>query len=151
MRGPEASIWMGGVVMADTQRKRKIRVLMTKFELESHDRGFYLVANLLRDAGMEVIMHIFQRTEEVAEIALQEDVDVVGLSALSGDTAVVFLPEIVDQLKKKGMQRVLVIGGGRIFGKDAQVLLNRGVSGVFGPGTQADAIIDFVKENVMLS
>ncbi|MFH2011747.1 MAG: cobalamin-dependent protein [Pseudomonadota bacterium] len=136
--------------MEQNQKQRKIRVLMTKFDLESHDKGYFLVATLLQRAGMEVIMHVFQKTEEVVEVALQEDVDVIGLSASSGDTHLLFLPEIVDQLKRKDMQRVLVIGGGRIFGKDAQLLMDKGVSGVFGPGTQGYEIVDFIKERIAL-
>lgn len=80
--------------MAD-KKKRPIRVLMAKFDLESHDRGFYLVANMLKNSGMEVVLLVFQNTLEAVENAVQEDVDVIGLSALSGDTSKVFLLEII--------------------------------------------------------
>jgi len=130
--------------------KKITRVLLAKFELESHDRGIYAVAKMLEHAGMEVILHVFQKTEEVVGIAEQEDVDVIGVTTSSGDTHLIFLPEIIDQLKKKGMDKTIVIGGGRMIGDDVPILLEKGVRKVFGPGSQRDDIVNFIREAVSI-
>lgn len=130
--------------------KRKIRVLLSKFELESHDRGFSLVARMLRDAGMEVVLVIFRDPLEVVKIARDEAVDVVGLSALSGDTPKVFLSAILRHLRKNNNEDIpLVIAGGRIVGEDAKLLIEKGVNKIFGPGSQADEIVDYIRGNVI--
>lgn len=136
--------------MPERRTKRKIRVLLAKFDLESHDRGLYLISKMLQNAGMEIVLHIFQKTEELVKIAAQEDVDVIGLTTSSGDTHMIFFPEIIEHLKKEGMGSILVIGGGRIFGEEAQALLEKGVAGIFGPGSQREEIIDFIEQNVDL-
>ena len=131
----------------DAGNKRPIRVLLAKFELESHDRGFFLVSRMLRDAGMEVLLSIFQDTLQVVNTALQEDVDVIGLSVLSGDTHKVFLPEIAEHMKNKGMDDILLIAGGRILGDDIDLLLGKGVDMIFGPGSRQQEIVDYIKGN----
>ncbi len=130
--------------------ERKIRVLVAKPGLDGHDRGAKVVARALRDAGMEVIYTGLRQTPEmIAEAALQEDVDVVGLSVLSG-AHLTLLPKIVNRLKDKGMEDVLVVVGGIIPKEDIQRLQDLGVQGIFGPGTTTDEIIAFIRENVTL-
>lgn len=140
---------MGDMVKMEDSNKRPIRVLLAKFELESHDRGFFLVSRMLRDAGMEVLLLVFQNTIEVVNTALQEDVDVIGLSVLSGDTHKVFLPEIADHIKNRGMDDILLIAGGRILGDDIDLLLGKGVDMIFGPGSQQQEIVGYIKEKAV--
>jgi len=131
--------------------QRKIRVLVAKPGLDGHDRGAKVVARALRDAGFEVIYTGIRRTpEEIAETALQEDVDVVGLSILSG-AHLELTPFVVEELKKRGLEPnrdVLLIMGGIIPEEDIEKLRGLGVAKVFGPGTPLDEIIGFIKENV---
>jgi len=128
--------------------KKKIRVLISKPGLDGHDRGAKIVARALRDAGMEVIYTgLHQTTEMIVETAIQEDVDVVGLSLLSGAHMTLFL-DVTKLLKEKGMQDVLVIGGGIIPEDDIPKLKKAGISGIFGPGTLCDVIVDFINKNV---
>jgi len=128
--------------------KRKIRVLVAKPGLDGHDRGAKIVARALRDAGMEVIYTgLHQTAEMVVETAVQEDVDVVGLSLLSGAHMTLFV-DVARLLKKKDMGDVLVVGGGIIPKEDVPKLKKEGVAGVFGPGTHTDDIVDFIKKNV---
>ncbi|MCK5636195.1 MAG: cobalamin B12-binding domain-containing protein [Thermoplasmatales archaeon] len=128
--------------------ERKIRVLVAKPGLDGHDRGAKIVARALRDAGMEVIYTgLHQTAEMVVETAIQEDVDVVGLSLLSGAHMTLFV-DVTRLLKEKGMEDVLVIGGGIIPEDDAPKLKKAGVAGVFGPGTHCDEIVKFIKKNV---
>jgi len=128
--------------------KRKIRVLVAKPGLDGHDRGAKIVARALRDAGMEVIYTgLHQTAEMVVETAVQEDVDVVGLSLLSGAHMTLFV-DVTRLLKKKDMGDVLVVGGGIIPEEDILKLKKEGVAGVFGPGTHTDDIVDFIKKNV---
>ena len=130
--------------------ERKIRVLVAKPGLDGHDRGAKVVARALRDAGMEVIYTGLRQTPEmIAEAALQEDVDVVGLSVLSG-AHLTLLPKIVNRLKGKGMEDVLVVVGGIIPKEDIQRLHDLGVRGIFGPGTSTEEITAFIRENVTL-
>jgi methylmalonyl-CoA mutase C-terminal domain/subunit len=130
------------------QSERKIRVLIAKPGLDSHDRGAKVVARALRDAGMEVIYTGLRQTpEQIAETALQEDVDVIGLSILSGAHKALF-PRIMDLLKKKGLKDVMVFAGGIIPAEDVPEMKKLGVKEVFGPGTTTDAIIQYVLENV---
>ena len=122
----------------------KIRVLVAKPGLDGHDRGAKVVARALRDAGMEVIYTGIRQTPEmVVEAAVQEDVDVVGLSILSGAHLELFAP-IIDGLKKKGMTEVLVVAGGIIPDEDIPALQKMGIKAVFGPGTPTDKIAEFI-------
>ncbi len=129
-------------------RKQKIRVLVAKPGLDGHDRGAKVVARALRDAGMEVIYTGLRQTPEmIAEAALQEDVDVVGLSVLSG-AHLALLPRVVELLRENGLDDVLIIAGGIIPDEDVPVLQEAGVCGVFGPGTLTEDIIAFIQEHV---
>jgi len=124
---------------------KKIRVLIAKPGLDGHDRGAKIVVRALRDAGMEVIYTgLRQSPEMIAEAALQEDVDVVGLSILSG-AHLVLIPKILDLLRKNGQGIVPVFVGGIIPETDADTLKKMGVAGVFGPGTPTTTIIDYIK------
>ncbi len=128
--------------------ERRIRVLVAKPGLDGHDRGAKIVARALRDAGMEVIYTgLHQTAEMIVETAIQEDVDVVGLSLLSGAHMTLFI-DVTKLLKEKGMEDVLVVGGGIIPEEDAPKLKKAGVAGVFGPGTHCGDIVDFIKKNV---
>ena len=127
---------------------RKIRVLVAKPGLDGHDRGAKIVARALRDAGMEVIYTgLHQTADMIVEAAIQEDVDVVGLSLLSGAHMTLFV-DVARLLKKKGMDEVLVVGGGIIPKEDVPKLKKEGICGVFGPGTPCEEIVDFIKKNV---
>lgn len=127
--------------------EEKIRVLVAKPGLDGHDRGAKLVARILRDAGMEVIYTGLRQTPEmVAEAALQEDVDVVGLSILSGAHLELF-PAIMERLREKGLE-VLVVAGGIIPEEDIPSLEQMGVRAVFGPGTTSQQIVDYIKSAV---
>ena len=126
----------------------KIRVLVAKPGLDGHDRGAKVIARALRDAGMEVIYTGIRQTPEmIAEAAQQEDVDVVGMSILSGAHMTLF-PRVMDLLRAGGMDDVLVVAGGIIPDEDVPALREMGVKGVFGPGTTTDAIVSFIRENV---
>ena len=128
--------------------ERKIRVLVAKPGLDGHDRGAKVVARALRDAGMEVIYTgLHQTAEMVVDSAIQEDVDVIGLSLLSGAHMTLFV-DVTKILKEKGMEDVLVVGGGIIPEDDAPKLKKAGIAGVFGPGTHCDDIVKFIKKNV---
>jgi methylmalonyl-CoA mutase C-terminal domain/subunit len=122
-----------------------IRVLVAKPGLDGHDRGAKVVARALRDAGMEVIYTGIRQTPEmIAEAALQEDVDVVGLSILSG-AHLVLVPRVIEALRARGVDDVLVVVGGIVPPADAARLKGEGVAEVFGPGTPMQAIVDFVR------
>jgi methylmalonyl-CoA mutase C-terminal domain/subunit len=119
----------------------KIRVLIAKPGLDGHDRGAKVVARALRDAGMEVIYTGLRQTPEmIAEAALQEDVDVVGLSVLSGAHMTLF-PRVIELLAEHGMDDVVVVGGGIIPEQDIPALRAMGVSAIFGPGARLDQIV----------
>ncbi|MBT9163895.1 MAG: Methylmalonyl-CoA mutase [Chloroflexi bacterium] len=126
--------------------KTTIRILVAKPGLDGHDRGAKVVARALRDAGMEVIYTGIRQTPEmIAEAALQEDVDVVGLSILSGAHMDLF-PLIMGELKKRHLDDVIVIAGG-IIPEDHRPILNQvGIKGIFGPGTPTPEIIDYIKK-----
>lgn len=127
---------------------RKIRVLIAKPGLDSHDRGAKVVARALRDGGMEVIYTGLRQTpEQIAETALQEDVDVIGLSILSGAHRTLF-PRIMELLKQKGMNDVMVFAGGIIPGEDVPEIKKCGIKEVFGPGTTTKTIVTYVFDNV---
>lgn len=127
---------------------QKIRVLVAKPGLDGHDRGAKIVARALRDAGMEVVYTgLHQTAEMIVETAIQEDVNVIGLSLLSGAHMTLFI-DVTKLLKEKGLNDVLVIGGGIIPEEDVSKLKKAGVSGVFGPGTHCDDIVKFIRKNV---
>jgi methylmalonyl-CoA mutase C-terminal domain/subunit len=131
-----------------TESERKIRVLVAKPGLDGHDRGAKVVARALRDAGFEVIYTGLRQTpEQIAEAALQEDVNVVGLSILSGAHMRLF-PEIMRLLKEKGMGAVLVIAGGIIPEDDVAPLKKLGIKAIFGPGTPTTEIVKYIREHV---
>jgi methylmalonyl-CoA mutase C-terminal domain/subunit len=128
--------------------EKRIRVLIAKPGLDSHDRGAKVVARALRDAGMEVIYTGLRQTpEQIAETALQEDVDVVGLSILSGAHRTLF-PRIMKLLKEKGLKDVMVFAGGIIPEEDVPDLKKLGIEGIFGPGTTTETIIQYVFDHV---
>jgi len=128
--------------------KRKIRVLATKPGLDGHDRGIKVIANALMDAGMEVIYTgLRQSPEQIVETSIQEDVDVIALSILSGAHDFLF-PRIMELLKEKGVDDLLVIGGGIIPDEDIPSLKEIGIAEVFGPGTYTDDIVAYIKNNL---
>jgi methylmalonyl-CoA mutase C-terminal domain/subunit len=128
--------------------ERKIRVLVAKPGLDGHDRGAKIVARALRDAGMEVIYTgLHQTAPMIVNTAIQEDVDVIGLSLLSGAHMTLF-KDITQLLKEKDMEDVLVVGGGIIPEEDIPGLNEAGVKGIFGPGTPIGEIVEFIRENV---
>jgi methylmalonyl-CoA mutase C-terminal domain/subunit len=129
--------------------ERKIRVLIAKPGLDGHDRGAKVVSRALRDAGMEVIYTGLRQTPEmIAEAALQEDVDVVGLSILSG-AHMALVPRITQLLKENGQEDVLLFLGGIIPDEDIPRLKEMGVSGVYGPGASTDDIIADIRNAVL--
>jgi len=130
--------------------ERRVRVLVAKPGLDGHDRGAKVMVRALRDAGMEVIYTgIRQTPEQIVEAAVQEDVDVVGLSILSGAHMTLF-PKITRLLKERGMDDVLVIGGGIIPEEDIPALKEAGIAEVFGPGTPIETIVKYIKENIRM-
>ena len=126
--------------------KKKIRVLIAKPGLDGHDRGAKVIARALRDAGMEVIYTGLRQTPEmIASAAVQEDVDVIGLSILSGAHNTI-CPRLMDLLRAKGMNDVIVLIGGIIPDTDIPALKQAGIAEVFLPGTTTQSIIDFIRE-----
>jgi len=126
--------------------ERPIRVLIAKPGLDGHDRGAKVIARALRDAGMEVIYSGLRQTpEQIAAAAIQEDVDVVGLSILSGAHNVLF-PEVMKLLKEKGGEDMVVLAGGIIPDKDIPNLKAIGIREVFLPGTPTQRLVDFIRE-----
>ncbi len=127
---------------------KKIRVLIAKPGLDGHDRGAKVVARALRDAGMEVIYTGLRQTpEQIVETAIQEDVDVIGLSILSGAHTHLF-PKVIELLKENNIKDIVVMGGGVIPEEDIPELKKVGISGIFTPGTDTRDIIKFIKEKV---
>ena len=125
---------------------RKVRVLIAKPGLDGHDRGAKVVANALKDAGMEIIYTgLHQTPEMIAESAVQEDVDVVGLSILSGAHMTMF-PRVMELMKEKGAEHIVVFGGGIIPPEDVDKLEEIGVARIFGPGTDTGDIVTFIRE-----
>jgi methylmalonyl-CoA mutase C-terminal domain/subunit len=125
--------------------KKPIRVLVAKVGLDGHDRGAKVIASFLRDAGMEVIYTGLRQTPEmVVNAALQEDVDVIGISILSGAHMTVF-PKIIALMKDKGMNDVLLTGGGIIPDQDMHKLNEIGVGKLFSPGTDTKVIVEYIK------
>ncbi len=127
---------------------RKIRVLVAKPGLDGHDRGAKVVARALRDAGMEVIYTGLRQTPEmISEAALQEDVDVVGISILSG-AHLALVPRVIDLLRANGQNNVLVYVGGIIPDEDVPVLLAAGVKAVFGPGSSTEDLAADIQQSL---
>jgi methylmalonyl-CoA mutase, C-terminal domain len=127
---------------------RKIRVLVAKPGLDGHDRGAKVIARALRDAGMEVIYTGLRQTPEmIVTAALQEDVDVIGLSILSGAHNAI-VPRVMELMRQQKMDDVIVVLGGTIPNQDLDSLKKAGVAAVFGPGTSMDDIIKFIRGNV---
>jgi methylmalonyl-CoA mutase C-terminal domain/subunit len=130
--------------------ERKIRVLVAKPGLDGHDRGAKVVARALRDAGMEVIYTGLRQTPEmIVEAALQEDVDVIGLSILSG-AHMALVPRILELMKAHDLNDVKVVLGGIVPDEDIPVLEQMGVSGVFGPGSDTQQIVEHIRKVVSL-
>jgi methylmalonyl-CoA mutase C-terminal domain/subunit len=125
-----------------------LRVLVAKAGLDGHDRGAKIIARALRDAGFEVIYTgLHQTPEMIAEAAVQEDVDAVGLSILSGAHMTLF-PAVIDALKERGAEDVAVFGGGIVPQDDIPLLKQAGVKEIFTPGASTQAIVDWIRENV---
>jgi methylmalonyl-CoA mutase, C-terminal domain len=129
-------------------KDRKLRIVVAKPGLDGHDRGAKIVARALRDAGFEVIYTgLHQSPEMIVACAIQEDVDAIGLSIMSGAHLTLF-PAVVDLLRQKGATEVVVFGGGIIPQDDVPLLKQRGVSEVFLPGTSTQTIIEWIRQNV---
>ena len=134
--------------MANSIMEKKIRVLLAKPGLDGHDRGIKVVAAALRDAGMEVIYTGLRQTPEmIVSAAIQEDVDAIGVSILSGAHMTLF-PAILDELKKKGANEIMLFGGGIIPDDDKEELEKMGVAKIFTPGAPTEEAIKFLKNKI---
>lgn len=132
----------------DTMSERKIRIMVAKPGLDGHDRGARILARCFRDAGFEVIYTgCHQTPEQIAATAIQEDVDLVGLSCLSGAHRVLF-PRVAQLLREKNAADITVIGGGIIPEQDFQMLYDAGLKAIFTPGASLDSIVDWVRTNI---
>jgi methylmalonyl-CoA mutase C-terminal domain/subunit len=128
--------------------KKKIKVLVTKVGLDGHDRGAKVISTLLKEAGMEVIyLGMFQRPEGIVKAAIDEDVDVIGLSYLSGEH-LIFTPKIVDEMKKNRVDDVLLLAGGTFPAEDIPTMEEMGIDKVFRAGSLTASIVDYIKTNV---
>jgi methylmalonyl-CoA mutase C-terminal domain/subunit len=128
--------------------ERKIRVMVAKPGLDGHDRGARVLARCFRDAGFEVVYTgCHQTPEQIAAAAIQEDVDLVGLSCLSGAHRKLF-PRVVELLREKGASDITVIGGGIIPEQDFSQLYDAGIKAIFTPGASLDSIVDWIKTNI---
>ena len=129
-------------------KEKKIRVLAAKPGLDGHDRGIKVVASALMDAGMEVVYTgLRQSPRQIVVAAIQEDVDVIAMSILSGAHDYLF-PEVMKLLREKSIEDMLVLGGGIIPDEDIPALKDAGISAIFGPGTTTEEIIGYIKDNV---
>jgi len=129
-------------------QSKKIKIVVAKPGLDGHDRGAKLLSRIFAEAGMEVVYTGLRQTPEmIVATALQEDADVIGLSSLSG-VHNYFFPRVVSLLKEKGLDDVLVVGGGIIPSEDVEPLKQAGINEIFGPGTSTTAIVDFISNNV---
>jgi len=134
--------------LANSIMEKKIRVLLAKPGLDGHDRGIKVVAAALRDAGMEVIYTGLRQTPEmIVSAAIQEDVDAIGVSILSGAHMTLF-PAILDELKKKGANEIMLFGGGIIPDDDKEELEKMGVAKIFTPGAPTEEAIKFLKNKI---
>jgi methylmalonyl-CoA mutase C-terminal domain/subunit len=137
--------------MMSEEKKRPIRVLVAKAGLDGHDRGAKVIARTLRDAGMEVIYTgLHQTVEMIVRAAIQEDVDCIGLSILSGAHMTQF-PELLELLKKEQAEDIIVFGGGIIPKDDIDALLKLGVKQIFVPGTHTQEVVSWIRNNVLVS
>jgi methylmalonyl-CoA mutase C-terminal domain/subunit len=128
-----------------------LRVLVSKLGLDGHDRGALVICRALRDAGFEVIYSgLFCTPEQVAKIAVDEDVDVVAMSLLNGAHLTIF-PKVAKLLKERGVEDILIVGGGIIPEHDKRILEEQGITGNFGPGTPLSTIIDHINKNIRKS
>jgi methylmalonyl-CoA mutase C-terminal domain/subunit len=128
--------------------ERKIRVLAAKSGLDGHDRGVKVICAALRDAGMEVIYTGLRQTpEQIVAAAIQEDADVIAMSVLSGAHNYLF-PRVMEILKEKGVEDILVMGGGIIPDEDVPALKAAGIAAIFGPGTDTNDIAQYIRENI---
>jgi methylmalonyl-CoA mutase C-terminal domain/subunit len=135
------------MVVETKRRTTPIRVLIAKPGLDGHDRGAKIMVRALRDAGMEVIYTgLFQTPEMIARAAIDEDVDVIGLSILSGAHLALF-PKIIEELHAAGIDDVLIVAGGTIPNEDVPKIKGLGVAAVFGPGTPMETAVRFIREN----
>jgi methylmalonyl-CoA mutase C-terminal domain/subunit len=136
------------IMSAQQQQKRPIRVLVCKLGLDGHDRGALVICRAFRDAGMEVIYSgLFCTPEQIANMAIDEDANVVAMSLLNGAHLTLF-PKVARLLKEKGAEDVLVVGGGIIPESDRKELEKQGVTGNFGPGTPLPVIINHIREKI---
>lgn len=132
----------------DQGKKRPVRILIAKAGLDGHDRGAKVIARALRDAGMEVIYTgLHQTTENIVRAAIQEDVDCIGLSILSGAHMTLF-PDLLEKLKKEGADDIIVFGGGIVPKDDIEALKKLGVKEIFIPGTHTQTVISWITDNV---
>ncbi|MCD4796007.1 MAG: cobalamin B12-binding domain-containing protein [Candidatus Cloacimonetes bacterium] len=130
------------------EKRKKIRVMIAKPGLDGHDRGAKYIARALRDAGMEVIYTgIRQTPEQIVNAAVQEDVDFIGLSLLSGAHNFLF-PKVAELVKEKAEDDIILFGGGVIPEEDIDFLKSKGFRAIFTPGTSSDEVIDFINRNV---
>ena len=128
--------------------QQRIRVLVAKPGLDGHDRGAKIIARALRDAGMEVIYTGLRQTpDQIVNTALQEDVDCIGLSILSGAHNVI-LPRVMELLKQKEIEDILIVAGGIIPDQDIPALKESGISEVFPPGTSTETVIEYIRNNI---
>jgi len=128
--------------------KKKIKVLVTKVGLDGHDRGAKVVSSLLKEAGMEVIyLGMFQRPEGIVKAAIDEDVDVIGLSYLSGEH-LIFTPKIVEEMKKKNVDDILLIAGGTFPAEDIPTMEEMGIDKVFRAGSLTESFVDYINDHV---
>lgn len=134
-----------------TQKSRKIRVIIGKVGLDGHDRGAKVIASALRDAGIEVIyLGLRQTPESMVESAIQEDVDAIGVSILSGAHMTIF-PKIKKLMNEKGLDDIILFGGGIIPEKDIKELYKLGIGKLFTPGTSTLEIVDYIKKSIKIS
>ena len=128
--------------------KKKIKVLMSKVGLDGHDRGAKVVSSLLKEAGMEVIyLGMFQRPESIVKAAIDEDVDVIGLSYLSGEH-LIFTPKVVEEMRKNKVDDVLLIAGGTFPAEDIPAMEKMGIDKVFRAGSLTESIVDYINDHV---
>jgi methylmalonyl-CoA mutase C-terminal domain/subunit len=133
---------------AKENKDRKIKVLITKVGLDGHDRGAKVIASLLKEAGMEVVyLGMFLMPKDVVDAAIDEDVDVIGLSLLSGGH-LVFTPLVVEEMKKGGLDDVLLLVGGIIPSEDIPILKEMGVHEVFAAGSLTEPIVTYIRNHV---
>ena len=129
-------------------KKKKTKVLVTKVGLDGHDRGAKVVASLLKEAGMEVIyLGMYQTPEGIVKAAIDEDVDVIGLSYLSGEH-LIFTPKIVEEMKKNELDDVLLIAGGTFPVEDIPAMEEMGIDKVFRAGSLTESIIEYINKNI---